>query len=88
MIQLKVAASYQHLHLVSAMINALEKPENDQNYKYDLTKASEKLAKVLNEAEIRLLMESMVQKDGAEMYVLLWLCHFCHMQPKFPSLLI
>ena len=69
--QLKLAASYQHLLLVSAMINVLEKPESDQNYKYDLTKASEKFAKVLNEADIRLLMESMVQKDGAKMYVLL-----------------
>ena len=68
--QLNVAASYQHLHLISAMINALEKPESDQNYKYDLIKASEKLAKVLNEADIRLLIESMVQKDGADMYVL------------------
>lgn len=58
---------HERISAVSAMINALEKPESDQNYKYDLIKASEKLAKVLNEADIRLLIESMVQKDGADM---------------------
>ncbi|KAL6313837.1 hypothetical protein AAG906_010256 [Vitis piasezkii] len=63
---------HERISAVSAMINALEKPESDQNYKYDLIKASEKLAKVLNEADIRLLIESMVQK-----MVLTWLRRMC-----------
>ncbi|KAL0340827.1 UNVERIFIED_CONTAM: Chromatin assembly factor 1 subunit FAS1 [Sesamum radiatum] len=49
------------------MINALEKSENHPNYLHELTKASEKLGKVLHEADIRLLMENMSQKNGAEM---------------------
>ncbi|XP_017977661.1 PREDICTED: chromatin assembly factor 1 subunit FAS1 isoform X1 [Theobroma cacao] len=52
---------------VSAMITLLQKWENDQNYKHDFMKASEKLVKVLSEAEIRLLMCNMLQKSGAEM---------------------
>lgn len=51
------------------MITLLQKPENDQNYKHDFMKASEKLVKVLSEADIRLLMSNMSQKSGAEMYV-------------------
>lgn len=56
---------------MSAMISALEKSEDLPNYLQDLVKASEKLGKVLNEADIRLLMENMPQKNGAEMYVFL-----------------
>lgn len=56
---------------MSAMINALEKSEDQPNSMQGLVKASEKLGKVLNEADIRLLMESMSQKNGAEMYVCL-----------------
>lgn len=51
------------------MIKALEKSENHPNYLQEVTKASEKLSKVLHEADIRLLMENMSQKSGAEMYV-------------------
>ncbi|KAK6137789.1 hypothetical protein DH2020_028469 [Rehmannia glutinosa] len=50
-----------------AMINALEKLENHPNCMQELMKASEKLSKVLNEADIRLLMDNMTHKSGAEM---------------------
>lgn len=53
------------------MINSLEKSEDHPNSVKCLIKASDKLGKVLNEADIRLLMESMSQKSGAEMYVCL-----------------
>ncbi|KAL8051925.1 hypothetical protein ABFX02_06G179500 [Erythranthe guttata] len=49
-----------------AMINALEKAENHPNCLQELMKASEKLNKVLNEADIRLLVENMSHKSGAE----------------------
>ena len=51
------------------MITLLQKLENDQNYKHDFMKASEKRVKLLSEADIRLLMCNMSQKSGAEMYV-------------------
>lgn len=51
------------------MINALEKSENHPNCLRELMKASEKLSKVLNEADIRLLMENLSHKNGAQMYV-------------------
>lgn len=56
------------------MITALEKPENLPNCRHELTKASEKLSKVLNEADIRLLMENMSQKNCTEMYVFTVCC--------------
>ncbi|KAE8673119.1 hypothetical protein F3Y22_tig00111810pilonHSYRG00022 [Hibiscus syriacus] len=52
---------------VSAMLSLLQKQENGNNCKRDFVKASEKLAKVLSEADIRLLMSSMFQETGAEM---------------------
>lgn len=56
--------------LHSAMISALEKADNDQTGKQELTKASERLGKVLSETDIRLLIGSMVQKIGADMYAI------------------
>lgn len=53
----------------SEMITALQKQETDQNYESDLIKSSEKLGKVLTEADIRLLIDGLLQKNGAEMYV-------------------
>lgn len=53
---------------VSALISALEKVDHDQTHRQELTKASERLGKVLSEADIRLLIGSMVQKIGADMY--------------------
>ncbi|XP_059628601.1 chromatin assembly factor 1 subunit FAS1 isoform X2 [Cornus florida] len=58
---------HERLTAVSAMITALEKSQSSHNYSLALTKASEKLAKVLSEADIRLLAESMEQKNGADM---------------------
>ncbi|KAL3652074.1 hypothetical protein CASFOL_001755 [Castilleja foliolosa] len=51
---------------VMAMINALEKSEDQPSCLQELVKASEKLSKVLNEADIRLLIENMSEKSGAE----------------------
>lgn len=51
------------------MISALEKSEDHPTCLQDLAKASEKLGRILNEADIRLLMENMSQKNSAEMYV-------------------
>jgi len=51
------------------MITALQKQETNQNYESDLIKLSEKLGKVLTEADIRLLIDGLLQKNGAEMYV-------------------
>lgn len=57
----------ERISAVLAMINALEKSENLPNCQHDLMKASEKLSKVLNEADIRLLMENTSNKNDAEM---------------------
>ena len=51
------------------MIMALQKSEKDQNYKHDLIKASDKLGKVRGEAEIRQLINGLMQKTGANLYV-------------------
>lgn len=51
------------------MITALEKSEGHQSYREDLIRASDKLSKVLTEADVRLLMETMSQKNAAEVYV-------------------
>lgn len=51
------------------MINALEKSDNSPNCQHELMKASEKLSKALNEADIRLLGENISNKSSAEMYV-------------------
>ncbi|KAL1532830.1 chromatin assembly factor 1 subunit FAS1-like [Salvia divinorum] len=57
----------ERIAAVTAMINALEKSGDHPNLLQDLAKASEKIGKVLNEADIRLLMESILQKNAAEM---------------------
>ncbi|KAK9291305.1 hypothetical protein L1049_019250 [Liquidambar formosana] len=57
---------HERITAVSAMINALQRSESHQNYKHDLLKASEKLGKVLTEVDIRLFMDSMVQKNGTD----------------------
>ncbi|XP_059307532.1 chromatin assembly factor 1 subunit FAS1 [Lycium ferocissimum] len=57
---------HERITAVSALLTALEKVETDPNCTQEQLKASEKLAKVLNEADIRLLVASMEQKNGAE----------------------
>ncbi|KAH8501282.1 hypothetical protein H0E87_016193 [Populus deltoides] len=58
---------HERITAVFAMITALQKSETDENYKTDLIKSSGKLGKVLREADIRLLVDGMLQKNGAEM---------------------
>ncbi|KAH8517393.1 hypothetical protein H0E87_005361 [Populus deltoides] len=57
---------HDRIAAVSEMITALQKQETDQNYESDLIKSSEKLGKVLTEADIRLLIDGLLQKNGAE----------------------
>ncbi|KAJ6726814.1 CHROMATIN ASSEMBLY FACTOR 1 SUBUNIT A CAF-1 SUBUNIT A [Salix purpurea] len=57
---------HERITAVFAMITALQKSETE-NYKSDLIKSSGKLGKVLREADIRLLVDGMLQKNGAEM---------------------
>ncbi|XP_073125630.1 chromatin assembly factor 1 subunit FAS1 isoform X2 [Henckelia pumila] len=57
----------ERITAVLAMISALEKPEVHQDHLQELLKASERLTKVLNEADILSLLENMSQKTGCEM---------------------
>ena len=52
---------HQRIIVVSEMIMALQKPEEDLNYKTELIKTSDKLGKARNEAEIRLLVNGLVK---------------------------
>ncbi|CAH9072964.1 unnamed protein product [Cuscuta epithymum] len=56
---------HERISAVSAMLAALYKPESHQNCK-ELMRASDKLSKVLAEAEIRVLIQNMGQTSGAE----------------------
>lgn len=58
------------LFIFPAMLVALDKSESHGNCSKELMKASEKLCKVLTEADIRLLVDNIGQKSGAEMCVL------------------
>ena len=60
---------FELLVFVLAMIMALQKLESDQNYIQDLVKASEMIDKVSCEAKIRSLMDRLLLKNSAEMYV-------------------
>ncbi|XP_059665638.1 chromatin assembly factor 1 subunit FAS1-like [Cornus florida] len=57
---------HERITAVSAMINALQNSESPQSNGHEQVKASERLVKVLNEADIRLLVESMAQKNGSD----------------------
>lgn len=50
------------------MIMVLQTSEGD-NYKHDLIKASDKLGKSRSVAGIRLLVDGLMQKNGANQYV-------------------
>ncbi|KAE9589676.1 putative chromatin assembly factor 1 subunit A [Lupinus albus] len=52
---------------VSEMITSLKKPESEQNYNNGLLKASAKLGKTYSEAEIRLLVGGILQKNSVDM---------------------
>lgn len=51
------------------MIMALQKSESDENYNQDLMRASEKLDKVLCVSRIHSLVNGLLQKNGAFLYV-------------------
>ncbi|GJW81077.1 chromatin assembly factor 1 subunit FAS1 [Tanacetum coccineum] len=57
---------HERITAVSAVITELLKPESTSSGTQKVMKASERLSKVLNEAEIRSLVEKMEQKNGAE----------------------
>ncbi|XP_038704439.1 chromatin assembly factor 1 subunit FAS1-like isoform X2 [Tripterygium wilfordii] len=56
----------ERINAVSGMIAALQKSESDQTYEKCLMNAMEKLAKVLSEAQIRSVVDGMLQKSNAE----------------------
>ncbi|KAI3411718.1 uncharacterized protein J3R85_017677 [Psidium guajava] len=58
---------HERLCAVSAMVSALGKSEHDPDSELDLLKASEKLRKALDETNLRLLLDSMLQKTCADM---------------------
>lgn len=61
---------YWWLYFITAMISALQKSESDQTSRQECKKLLERLGKVSNEAEIRLSIENMVQKNEAYMYAI------------------
>ncbi|KAK1370876.1 Chromatin assembly factor 1 subunit FAS1 [Heracleum sosnowskyi] len=59
----------ERINSVSAIIAALQKSESDQSCRQMLMKASERLGKVLNETDIRLFVDSKVQKNKVDSMV-------------------
>lgn len=55
--------------IFSGVIAAFMKSESHQNCRQEVIKVTERLVKVLNEAEICVLVERMTQKNGSELYV-------------------
>ncbi|XP_057471860.1 chromatin assembly factor 1 subunit FAS1-like [Actinidia eriantha] len=58
---------HERITAVSEMRTTLQKSETNQNLGQDLAKASQRLGKVLNEADIRLLVRSMEEKNSPNM---------------------
>ncbi|CAM8883805.1 unnamed protein product [Rhodiola kirilowii] len=58
---------HERITAVSGFLSSLRNPGSDSCSKSDSRKRSEKLCKVLNEADIRLLMDSMIQKNGTDL---------------------
>lgn len=56
---------------LSEMTASLRKIENELNYNQDLKKASTKLSKAYTEADIRVLVEGLLQKNSEDMYITL-----------------
>lgn len=52
------------------MISTLGKSVDHENFLQEMAKASEKLVKVLSEADMRVLLHNMLRKDVDGMYVL------------------
>nr|XP_043618513.1 chromatin assembly factor 1 subunit FAS1 [Erigeron canadensis] len=57
---------HERITAVSAVINELMNPESASNVGQKVMKASERLSKVLSEAEIRSLAEKLQQKNGSD----------------------
>ncbi|KAH9620582.1 hypothetical protein KSS87_015809, partial [Heliosperma pusillum] len=57
----------ERITAVQDVITSLEKYEDNLSCKHGMTKATEKLKKILSEADIRMLMESLSQKNDTEM---------------------
>jgi chromatin assembly factor 1 subunit A len=57
---------------ISEMIASLKKQESESNYSQDLIKASKKLSKTSNEADIRVIVEGLLQKKSEDMYLTLY----------------
>ncbi|KAI7749664.1 hypothetical protein M8C21_023010, partial [Ambrosia artemisiifolia] len=57
---------HERITAVSAVITELMKPDSTSDSGQKIMKATERLSKVLGEAEIRLLVEKMEQKNGAD----------------------
>lgn len=51
------------------MIVSLKKQESELNYSQNLIKASKKLSKTSTEADIRVIVEGLLQKNNEDMYV-------------------
>ncbi|KAI4342863.1 hypothetical protein MLD38_027430 [Melastoma candidum] len=54
---------HERISAVSAMLQLLQRSENDPDYRSGLVKAFEKLEKVLNEADIRILIDGLLQNN-------------------------
>nr|BAU36825.1 chromatin assembly factor-1 (CAF-1) p150 subunit [Rorippa aquatica] len=58
---------HERITAVSAMLAVLQREESEKLCRSDLSKAGEKLGKVLSEVDIRLFMDNMLQKNSTEM---------------------
>lgn len=56
-------------HCLAEMIASLKKQESEPNYSQNLIKASKKLSKTSTEADIRVIVEGLLQKNNEDMYV-------------------
>ncbi|XP_074321185.1 chromatin assembly factor 1 subunit FAS1-like [Silene latifolia] len=57
----------ERITAVQDVITSLKKYEDNLSCKHSMTKATEKLKKILSEADIRMLVESLAQKNDSEM---------------------
>jgi len=49
------------------MLAALQREGSEKSWRSDLSKAAEKLGKILSEVDIRSFMDNMMQKNSSEM---------------------
>lgn len=61
------AYTYDLCCVFTAMLAVLQREESEKLCRSDLSKAGEKLGKVLSEVDIRLFMDNMLQKNSTEM---------------------